>query len=466
MKKTKTLKERGITLIALVITIIVLLILAGVSIAMLTGQNGILTQANNAKIKNDQSSLNEEIGLAVQTDRINKETGEEGSLEEELNKIEGATVEKISEGEYYVERNGYGVTVNEEGKIEEGTLSIWDGTTKEKPETDAQGNWHIYNASQMKFFADYCNNVLTEEEKATMPEITESTTVYLENNIDMGARQENGILTSGVAWTPVMMTTGIFDGKEHSVSGIYVNSSVFAGLFSGVGEIKNVTIKNSYIETMMVGGGIVGLPVNSSGNISISDCHNVNTIVKGASGNTCYVGGIVGMTSLKAKVTSCTNSGNITGTLAGGITGTTGGIGSGSNEPITIENCSNYGNVNGTTCAGGILGSVNDDQSTITNSYNSGEISGTSEVGGILGRSQPSIIVSNCYNKGNVIGGTDMGAIIGKQYENVNENSSNLYYLNTLPIKAINGVDYEDKNIKEISEEFNSREEFIEWLNQ
>ena len=44
------LKERkGITLIALVITIIVLLILAGVSVAMLTGQNGILTQAQKAK---------------------------------------------------------------------------------------------------------------------------------------------------------------------------------------------------------------------------------------------------------------------------------------------------------------------------------------------------------------------------------------------------------------------------------
>lgn len=37
--------ESGITLIALVITIIVLLILAGVTIATLTGQNGILTQS-------------------------------------------------------------------------------------------------------------------------------------------------------------------------------------------------------------------------------------------------------------------------------------------------------------------------------------------------------------------------------------------------------------------------------------
>ena len=42
-------KQRGITLIALVVTIIVLLILAGVSVSMLTGQNGILTNAAKAK---------------------------------------------------------------------------------------------------------------------------------------------------------------------------------------------------------------------------------------------------------------------------------------------------------------------------------------------------------------------------------------------------------------------------------
>ena len=44
-------KERGITLIALVVTIIVLLILAGISIMMLTGQTGILQQAGKAKTK-------------------------------------------------------------------------------------------------------------------------------------------------------------------------------------------------------------------------------------------------------------------------------------------------------------------------------------------------------------------------------------------------------------------------------
>ena len=55
---------RGITLIALVITIIVLLILAGVSIAMLSGQNGILTQAQNAKQITEESSENEKRQLS------------------------------------------------------------------------------------------------------------------------------------------------------------------------------------------------------------------------------------------------------------------------------------------------------------------------------------------------------------------------------------------------------------------
>ena len=51
MKKKLMKKEnfKGITLIALVVTIVVLLILATVSIGMLTGENGIITQAQNSK---------------------------------------------------------------------------------------------------------------------------------------------------------------------------------------------------------------------------------------------------------------------------------------------------------------------------------------------------------------------------------------------------------------------------------
>ncbi len=90
MKKGQEITKRyiklnkGITLIALVITIIVLLILAGVSIAMLTGTNGIITQAQSAKQATEISQIKEEwdlekLGLQMQeqkTDEINA-TGEE-----------------------------------------------------------------------------------------------------------------------------------------------------------------------------------------------------------------------------------------------------------------------------------------------------------------------------------------------------------------------------------------------------
>ena len=59
----KRLNNKGITLIALVITIIVLLILAGVSIAMLTGENGILTQARKADDETRAAAVQEAIDL-------------------------------------------------------------------------------------------------------------------------------------------------------------------------------------------------------------------------------------------------------------------------------------------------------------------------------------------------------------------------------------------------------------------
>ena len=57
--------QKGITLIALVITIIVLLILAGVSIAMLTGDNGILSKAQTAGEKSTIGEVDEAIKLGV-----------------------------------------------------------------------------------------------------------------------------------------------------------------------------------------------------------------------------------------------------------------------------------------------------------------------------------------------------------------------------------------------------------------
>lgn len=65
-------EQKGVTLIALVITIIVLLILAGVSIAMLTGDNGILTKASSSNETNSIAQIKEDVSLAVSEIMANK----------------------------------------------------------------------------------------------------------------------------------------------------------------------------------------------------------------------------------------------------------------------------------------------------------------------------------------------------------------------------------------------------------
>ncbi len=68
-------KNRGITLIALVVTIVVLLILAGVSISMLAGDNGIINQAKNANVQNAHGTVYEALKLEEQDYLTQKNLG-------------------------------------------------------------------------------------------------------------------------------------------------------------------------------------------------------------------------------------------------------------------------------------------------------------------------------------------------------------------------------------------------------
>ena len=143
----QNLKERvngknGITLIALVITIIVLLILAGVTIATLTGDNGILTKAQNAKEKNAQKTVEEQINLAVQASKINEGLViDKDILEQELtnNGIE-ITKSENDELPWTVKKDGYVYTISENGEVKEkegiaittGDIEILKESTKGK----------------------------------------------------------------------------------------------------------------------------------------------------------------------------------------------------------------------------------------------------------------------------------------------------------------------------------------------
>ena len=148
MKKTK-IDERGITLIALVITIIVLLILAGVTIATLTGDNGILTKAQEAKTETEEGEEKEKVKLSA-VGALAKDNGgeiKEQYLDEELANnfgekgtdynLEGSgpfTVTIIESGRSYL--------INEDGTIEEAIkregIEVGDYVNY-VPDTNAEG---------------------------------------------------------------------------------------------------------------------------------------------------------------------------------------------------------------------------------------------------------------------------------------------------------------------------------------
>ena len=139
--------SKGITLIALVIIIIVLLILAGVSIAMLTGDNGILTQATEAKKANTEGAEKEQIQLAMQSLKMKKQADNVSTqvtpaeLQKQL-EDDGAENVTVESGEndslvvkYAESKNQY--TVNQNGEIGE------NGQTPggpDNPGTETGGN--------------------------------------------------------------------------------------------------------------------------------------------------------------------------------------------------------------------------------------------------------------------------------------------------------------------------------------
>ena len=106
MNKIKSTK--GITLISLVVTIIILLILAGVTIATIMGDNGLINKAKDAKIKTEIAGIKEEI----QTDILGKQAENNGNISDDSLK---AILEK------------YG-TLSEEEKLTDKTLTTTKGS--------------------------------------------------------------------------------------------------------------------------------------------------------------------------------------------------------------------------------------------------------------------------------------------------------------------------------------------------
>ena len=120
--------NKGITLIALVITIIVLLILAGVSIAMLTGDNGILTRANDASDDSKRAEIADKVNMAIQSayaDAVVESTTSPSIDVTNLEEIykEDNTGEKLDITDGNLNADSEAATVEQDGKIYNVTLN-------------------------------------------------------------------------------------------------------------------------------------------------------------------------------------------------------------------------------------------------------------------------------------------------------------------------------------------------------
>lgn len=246
MKKIKK-DEIGITIIALVITIIVLLILAGITIAMLTEDNGILTKATESSETSEREKTRERIGLSVQAANI------EGKGQLEYNNLNEELKKEFGEGNYKILNAGKGYLIivdnvqykiDAGGNVEEGKeinnsnieyagdLSkggTYDGTTEEtayrinciEDLVEWSNKYSKYNSSYMEL-----EKTLDFESIESYNDCTAITT-----DINGDGQLEPLIqeLTTGTGFKPIGSFGGNFDGKNLKILNIYIEKNESAG---------------------------------------------------------------------------------------------------------------------------------------------------------------------------------------------------------------------------------------------
>ena len=114
MKKDKLKQNSAITLIALVLTIVVLLILSGISISVVLGKNGILDKANEAKYLTKLREYEEKVTLIVASEKTLKVTE---NKEERLIKL---VYNKLDEQEWV----GMLSTKEQDDELEEDEIKV------------------------------------------------------------------------------------------------------------------------------------------------------------------------------------------------------------------------------------------------------------------------------------------------------------------------------------------------------
>jgi len=412
IKMKKTRMEKGITLIALIITIVVLLILAAVAISSITN-DGILSYAQNAAKDYNKAVLNEKYYLT--------------ELEELLKENQtGVKVEKVTDSNPGVlEGSGTQADPYVVNSMEDFVFFSYDVNS---------GNTYAGKYVKLEYDLDF-----------------NSTKSYVEafrkDYSKYGYEGElKTALTSGEGWIPIGKSSettgnafaGIFDGNGKTISNLIINKenniTTDIGLFtSNRGTIKKLGIKDCNISinhptnldiplntgticgynygvidgcwvsgsidgnSLRVGGIAGALNDSFSSQVCISNCYNkVNINITNLEASVIYIGGIAGGNS-RGLISNCYNVGTLVGQETVNKTLYLGGIVGGSGN---VSKCYNIGPVNGkSSTANPWVGGIAGIASSVDYCCNIGTVAyegpSSNYVGTILGATEGTL--SNSY---------------------------------------------------------------------
>lgn len=308
----KNNKQKGITLVVLVITIIILIILTGVAINLTLGENGILRKANDAKEQQLEQSAREKLELVLMNaniekiDNVNYNSNEfltdmiekEGMLvtsgtadtkvtitvdgymflvdKEKLVILENlgeSEIKIVAEVQEYLgknENNKYTaiILIIAESNIGLKNIKIEnpDGTNLEIS-TDKN---IIGKDMKVEFDEEYIVTATTKDEKTQTIKVIEKSKetissvrelVLFRDEVNKGLTYEGKTieLMSDIdlegnqqnQWIPISKFWGNFDGNHHSIKGVYIDSNeVCSGLFSeNYGTIQNLKVSGTINNT-------------------------------------------------------------------------------------------------------------------------------------------------------------------------------------------------------------------------
>ena len=421
MKKMKN--KKGITLIALVVTIVVILILAGITVGMVTSDNGILKETKNAKeqaeIDNEKSIVERAKMLTMMRDKSGKITlavfepalkDEAGANPTEVSNV-GDVIEVLftdTDRYYEVDKDG---NVSEPQEVVKDQYA-GDITKGGRCDGSEKKPYEISCIEDLVVLSNMTNGtgIKLENGKAVeiiSPDSFPTKYITLTRNLNFKSKYSyadstrtdfgniNGDdtdgnsliteMTSGTGFQPIGRFTGNFNGDNNSLDRILIVNE----------EEEKETALFSYCDTATI----------------------KNLTISGDISGKWHSAGICGSLAGKMIIENCINKANVTGyNMAGGIIAYTNTVA----EDSYIINCANYGNIKTTgryynqAGAGGICGCA---QINIIGCKNYGEINGNSSLGGISGRARGTVV--NCENNG-IIDSKEFneysGGIVGAQY--------------------------------------------------